>query len=182
MSIPNWVTLSRLLGLPVLFILLTEPQTSRCWWGEGIFLIAAATDWLDGYLARRLDQITELGKWLDPLVDKLLTLVPFLILIQWQRVPAWAVAIILSRELLITAWRATTVGTKQPVIAANSLGKLKTVVQITAIAVLIAPLPQTYRLLGDSLFWLAVALTVISGAIYLWPSSSVAPSESQPSP
>ena len=77
MSIPNWVTLSRLLGLPVLFILLTEPQTSRCWWGEGIFLIAAATDWLDGYLARRLDQITELGKWLDPLVDKLLTLVPF---------------------------------------------------------------------------------------------------------
>jgi len=79
MTVPNWVTLSRLLGLPViLYCLQTQPLKLA---SAGIFLIAAITDWVDGYLARKLNQVTELGKFLDPLVDKLLVLAPLLALI-----------------------------------------------------------------------------------------------------
>ena len=97
MNIPNLITLSRLLGLPFLFILCPSPEAVWRWWGLGIFVVAASTDWLDGYLARRLGQVTELGQFLDPLVDKLLVLGPYLILVQQQIVPSAAVFLILGR-------------------------------------------------------------------------------------
>ncbi len=163
MNLPTWITVSRLVAIPLVFGLLVEPSVSSRWWAVAIFLLAACTDWLDGYLARRLNQVTELGKFLDPLVDKLLVLAPLLALVELGTVPAWGVFLILARELTIAGWR---VG--QPkVMGANMWGKVKTVVQIGAIALLISPLAQSYPMVSLGLFWLAVVLTWWSGLIYL---------------
>ncbi len=167
MNLPNTITFSRLLGLPLIFGLLIDPTISHRWWAMGIFVIAAATDWLDGYLARKLNQITDLGKFLDPLVDKLLVLGPLLILIEWQAIPAWAVFLILARELAIAGWR---VSGSKPIAGANLWGKLKTVSQIVAIALLLAPLSTDWQIPALTVFWLSVALTLLSGLIYVLPN------------
>jgi CDP-diacylglycerol--glycerol-3-phosphate 3-phosphatidyltransferase len=165
MSLATWITLSRLLGIPFLLYGLHQPSDLSRWLSLSIFLVAASTDWLDGYLARKLNQVTDLGKFLDPLVDKLLVFAPLLSLIESGTVPAWGIFLMLLRELAIAGWRVN-----QPVISgANLWGKLKTVTQIIAIALLIAPLPELFRVPSLILFWLAVALTLISGAVYLWP-------------
>lgn len=172
MTLPNWVTLSRLLALPVLLYCLENPTSETRWLSVAIFLIAAMTDWVDGYLARRLNQITELGKFLDPLVDKLLILAPLLPLIKLGQVPAWGVFLILARELTVAGWRVTPSLTgNTAIVGANFWGKLKTVSQIAAIALLIAPLPVGWQLFSLVTFWIAVALTLISGAIYLLPAT-----------
>ncbi|MEB3173667.1 MAG: CDP-diacylglycerol--glycerol-3-phosphate 3-phosphatidyltransferase [Cyanobacteriota bacterium] len=166
-TIPNWVTLSRLLVLPLLFGLGQDPANveARAWM-TGLFLIAAGTDWLDGYLARKLDQVTEIGKFLDPLVDKLLILGPLLIFIQWGQAPSAAVFLILCRELAIAGWRVRGTG---EIPGANLWGKAKTVSQIVAVALLLAPLPEPAPTLGQIAFWISVALTLFSGLIYVWP-------------
>ncbi|MEY3222105.1 MAG: CDP-diacylglycerol--glycerol-3-phosphate 3-phosphatidyltransferase, partial [Cyanobacteriota bacterium] len=130
-----------------------------------IFLIAALTDWLDGYLARKLNQISELGKFLDPLVDKLLVLAPLLVLVELGKIPAWAVFVILARELAIAGWRVN----QTTISGANIWGKLKTVSQIIAISLLIAPLSSTWQTPVLIAFWVSVILTVVSGIIYLIP-------------
>jgi CDP-diacylglycerol--glycerol-3-phosphate 3-phosphatidyltransferase len=172
MNLPNLITVSRLLGLPFILYLLQDPTPNRRWFSLTIFLIAAATDWLDGYLARRLNQVTELGKFLDPLVDKLLVLAPLLALIALGEIPAWGVFLILTRELGIAGWRVNPHLAGQSSIAgANSWGKIKTVSQIGALAILIAPLDSSWQLTAQVAFWLAVALTLVSGVIYIWPPS-----------
>ncbi|MBD2609285.1 CDP-diacylglycerol--glycerol-3-phosphate 3-phosphatidyltransferase [Scytonema hofmannii FACHB-248] len=168
MTLPNWITFSRLLGIPFLLYGLYNPAPQLRWVCLAIFLVAALTDWLDGYLARKLNQISELGKFLDPLVDKLLVLAPLLVLIELGRVPAWGVFLILGRELAIAGWRVN----QTTITGANIWGKLKTVSQIVAIALLIAPLPQVWQIPTLVAFWLSVALTLISGAIYLLPQKS----------
>ena len=173
MNLPTWITLSRLLGLPFILYLLNYPTTGNRWLCVGIFVVAAGTDWVDGYLARKLNQVTELGKFLDPLVDKLLVLGTFLALIELQLVPAWGVFIILARELAIAGWRVNPKLTGNTAISgANIWGKLKTVVQIIAIAVLIAPTSSQWDTASNILFWLAVAFSVISGAIYVIPQKA----------
>ncbi len=168
MNLPTWITVSRLLGLPFLFYFLHDPTPFYRWLSTAIFLVAAATDWLDGYLARRLNQVTELGKFLDPLVDKLLVLGPLLILIELDQVPAWGVFLILGRELAIAGWRVNpNLAGENSIQGANRWGKLKTISQILAIALLIAPLPPSWHLSSVIVFWLSVGLTLISGAIYI---------------
>ncbi len=167
MNIPNWITFSRLLGLPFLLYGLHNPTESSRWICLAIFLVAASTDWLDGYLARKLNQVTDLGKFLDPLVDKLLVLAPLLALIEEGQVPAWGVFLILARELAIAGWRVN----QTSISGANIWGKLKTVSQIIAIALLIAPLPDSWKTPSLVAFWVSVAFTLISGAIYLWPQN-----------
>ncbi|NET36205.1 MAG: CDP-diacylglycerol--glycerol-3-phosphate 3-phosphatidyltransferase [Cyanothece sp. SIO1E1] len=170
MNLPTWITVSRLAGIPVLFYTLHQPTPLMRWFSLAIFLIAAGTDWLDGYLARRLNQITDLGKFLDPLVDKLLVLAPLLILIELEQVPAWGVFLVLARELAIAGWRVNPdFQTSTEIVGANFWGKLKTVSQIGAIALLIAPLAGSWAKFTLTLFWVSVALTLVSGAIYLWP-------------
>ncbi|MCU0569562.1 MAG: CDP-diacylglycerol--glycerol-3-phosphate 3-phosphatidyltransferase [Oculatellaceae cyanobacterium Prado106] len=165
MNLPTWITVSRLLGVPFLLLLLHQPTVQDRWIGLVIFLLAAGTDWLDGYLARKLDQVTDLGKFLDPLVDKLLVLAPLLALVELGQIPAWGVFLILGRELAIAGWRVN----QTKISGANIWGKLKTVSQIVAIALLIAPLPEVWEIPAIVAFWIAVSLTLISGAIYLIP-------------
>ncbi|HIK28352.1 MAG: CDP-diacylglycerol--glycerol-3-phosphate 3-phosphatidyltransferase [Oscillatoriaceae bacterium SKW80] len=165
MNLPTWITFSRLLGVPFILYFLQEPTRAHRWICVFIFLLAAGTDWLDGYLARKLNQITDLGKFLDPLVDKLLVLAPLLALVEIRQVPAWGVFLILARELTIAGWRVS----QTAISGANFWGKLKTVSQIVAIALLVAPLSAVWRLPSLIAFWIAVALTLISGALYLLP-------------
>jgi CDP-diacylglycerol--glycerol-3-phosphate 3-phosphatidyltransferase len=167
MNLPNLITCSRLSVVPFLLYLLHHPTPSRCWISVILFAIAASTDWLDGYLARKLNQVTDLGKFLDPLVDKLLVLAPLLALIELGNIPAWGVFLILARELTVAGWRVN----QTQISGANIWGKLKTVVQIFAICFLIAPLPAVWALPTLILFWSSVALTLISGGIYLWPKA-----------
>ncbi|MBW4642085.1 MAG: CDP-diacylglycerol--glycerol-3-phosphate 3-phosphatidyltransferase [Goleter apudmare HA4340-LM2] len=169
MTIPNWITFSRLLGVPFLLYGLYNPTPQARWICLTIFLVAALTDWLDGYLARKLNQITDLGKFLDPLVDKFLVLAPLMVLIELGKVPAWGVFLILARELAIAGWRVN----QTTITGANIWGKLKTVSQIIAIALLIAPLSAAWQMPSLIAFWVAVSLTLISGAIYLLPSKEV---------
>jgi CDP-diacylglycerol---glycerol-3-phosphate 3-phosphatidyltransferase len=181
MNLPNSITLSRLLGLPVIVYCLYSTSVTIQWLGLGIFLVAALTDWLDGYLARKLDLVTDLGKFLDPLVDKLLVLIPLLILIDLHLVPAVGVCLILVRELTIAGWR---VGQVQ-ISGANIWGKLKTTSQIVAIAMLIAPLSlssnswsiDNWHFYGLVAFWISVGLTLISGVLYLLPPKPTAAAE-----
>lgn len=171
MNLPNSITLSRLFGLPVVVYCLYSSSLTVRWIGVAVFLVAALTDWLDGYLARKLDLVTDLGKFLDPLVDKLLILIPLLILIDLHLVPAIGVCLILARELTIAGWR---VGQTQ-ISGANIWGKLKTVSQIIAIAMIITPLSVTsWHFYGLVAFWLSVAFTLISGLIYLIPAKTIA--------
>jgi CDP-diacylglycerol--glycerol-3-phosphate 3-phosphatidyltransferase len=172
MNLPNWITFSRLLGIPFILYLLADPTPSKRWLCLVIFLIVAGTDWLDGYLARKLDQVTDLGKFLDPLVDKLLVFAPFLSLVELGQVPAWGVFLIMAREITIAGWRVNPSLAGGKIQGANIWGKLKTVTQIGAIALLIAPLSPTWDLPATVLFWLAVTLTLISGLIYVIPRSS----------
>jgi CDP-diacylglycerol---glycerol-3-phosphate 3-phosphatidyltransferase len=173
MNLPTWITVSRLLGLPFILYLLEFPTVENRWIAVGIFVVAASTDWLDGYLARKLNLVTELGKFLDPLVDKLLVLGTFLALIQLQLIPAWGVCLILGREIAIAGWRVNPKLTGNKAISgANLWGKLKTVVQIIAIAILIAPLPTMWYLPSLGLFWLSVVITLVSGWIYIAPNIS----------
>lgn len=169
MNLPTWITVSRLLGVPLLLVLLTSPTELDRWIATGVFLLAAGTDWLDGYLARRLNQVTELGKFLDPLVDKLLVMAPLLLLVELNQVPAWGVFLIVAREITIAGWRVNPAMQGGAVPGANLWGKAKTVVQIAAIALLIVPHPESLDLAAQALFWLAVVLTLWSGWLYLWP-------------
>lgn len=171
MNLPSWVTVSRLLGLPLIFYLLSQPTAENRWLCTAIFVVAAGTDWVDGYLARKLDLVTELGKFLDPLVDKLLVLGSLLILVELQQVPAWGVLLVLGRELAIAGWRVNPKLTGRSAISgANIWGKLKTVTQIIAIALLIAPLASQWHLATMTMFWISVVFTLISGTIYIVPS------------
>jgi CDP-diacylglycerol--glycerol-3-phosphate 3-phosphatidyltransferase len=169
MNLPTWITVSRLIGAPVLLVLLQHPSPSQRWLAVALFLLTAGTDWLDGFLARRLNQVTDLGKFLDPLVDKLLVLAPLLMLVELNQVPAWGVFLMVAREITISGWRVNPAMQSGQVPGANLWGKAKTVTQMAAIALLIAPLPPAWDLPTQILFWLAVVLTLWSGLVYLLP-------------
>lgn len=126
-----------------------------------LFVLASATDFFDGYIARTFDQITMLGKILDPLADKMLTLAGFLGLMMLDRASEWAIFLIITRELFITGLRVSAVAEGID-IAASWMGKVKTVVQMIAIGFLLMDWPGATELL-----WLAVILTLYSGYEYV---------------
>lgn len=172
MNLPTWITVSRLLGVPIVLFALQDPTDFRRWVSVVAFVVFAGTDWLDGYLARRLNQVTDLGKFLDPLVDKLLVMAPLMALVGMGVVPGWGVFLILARELAISGWRVNPTFQQGKVPGAGIWGKAKTVVQIVAIALLLAPLSGTWQAAGILLFWVAVVLTWVSGLLYLLPAKS----------
>lgn len=128
-----------------------------------IFIVAAITDWLDGYIARNSKQITTLGKFLDPIADKLLISAVFISLVEIQRIPGWIVVIIVGREILVTGMRSIAAA-QQIIIPASRLGKYKVGFETAAIIILILNLPYN---LGIISAWLAMIMAVISGADHL---------------
>ena len=170
-NLPNFLTISRILLIPVFVVLFSTPTPERSLWAALVFVIAAVTDGLDGYLARRSGQITKLGRLLDPVADKLLILSGLFLLVGLGQVPAWVAIVITGRELAVTGVRAiaASVGV---VIEAEKLGKYKMVFQVIAITGLIlanGDLPGVWIFygLGMTFLYVALVLSVISGAKYL---------------
>jgi len=162
--------------IPVFLVALLSPifegSTAR-YLAAGIFILAALTDSLDGYVARKYNMITNLGKFMDPLADKLLVCAALVALVQLGDLPSWVVIIIISRELMITGFRVVAAD-KKVVLAANFWGKLKTVTQmVMIIAVLLDLRLAFYGYLCILLYWLAAVLTVISAIDYIYHNINV---------
>ena len=174
MNLPNSITLARIFLVPLLVVALLTEFEGRLILGmpkelvaAAIFGIASATDWLDGYLARRRRQITWLGQILDPIADKLLTSAAFVSLVQLDLAPAWMVVLIIGREFAITALRSLGC-TKGITIPASPLGKIKMASQVTAILLLIlgwGPLPWLAPI-GYAALWVVMLTAVASAADY----------------
>ncbi len=175
LNVPNLLSLSRIVFAPFVMVLLTSPMGGPILLLEGLrldvtysdifagllFVVAALTDTADGYLARKQGTITNLGKFIDPLSDKILVIAALLALVELQRLPGWMVMIIVARDFVVSGVRmVAAVGGR--VIAASPLGKVKTVAQIVAITMMILRVP--YALLA---MWLCLILTVLSGAAYV---------------
>jgi CDP-diacylglycerol---glycerol-3-phosphate 3-phosphatidyltransferase len=166
LNTPNLLTLFRILLVPVLVVVLLTKFEGKEFVGLGLFLLAAATDFLDGWLARRHKKVTRLGMLLDPAADKILTSAAFISLVELDLAPAWMVVVIVAREFAISALRSFAAA-EHVVIPAGLSGKLKTGVQIVAISLLIIKrqLGEFSHLAPLSL-WLAVVLSVYSGSEY----------------
>jgi CDP-diacylglycerol--glycerol-3-phosphate 3-phosphatidyltransferase len=167
-NLPNALTVLRIFLVPVLVVvLLTRARTAEgLFLGAAIFGLAVLTDYFDGYLARRRNQVTRLGILLDPIADKLLTAAAFLSLVEMDAVPAWMVMIILGRELAVTGLRNVAAGWGH-LIPASGLGKGKMVAQVVAIFLLLLgrrfPILRLPALVS---LWLVVVLAVVSGIDY----------------
>jgi len=168
MNLPNALTVSRLVAIPVLLAVMLMPFPNHDLVAAAIFTIFSITDTVDGQIARRYGLVTDLGKFLDPLADKLFVLAVLVGLVQEGLIPAWVVLVIFGRELLITILRSVAVGQGR-IISASSLGKAKTVTQVGAILLLILGRPYP-ALEPFAIGALAIALlvTVYSGLDYLW--------------
>ena len=166
MNLPISLTLLRIFFVPLLVVLLFTKGENMDLWAVGVFLLAAATDLLDGYLARKRSQITTLGILLDPIADKLLTSAAFISLVELHLVPAWMVVIIVGRELAVSGLRAIA-SAQGWVLVASDLGKTKMVFQVVAITVLVLEGRYTaVRPLGDVLLWMVVVFALASAAQY----------------
>jgi CDP-diacylglycerol--glycerol-3-phosphate 3-phosphatidyltransferase len=165
-NLPNGLTVLRIFLVPVLVVVLLTRFEGHVYIGVAIFGLAVVTDYLDGFLARRRNEVTRLGILLDPLADKLLTAAAFLSMVEMGLVPAWVVMIILARELAVTGLRNVAAG-RGIDIRASGLGKAKMVVQVTAILVLLLSRPwPALRVPGLAILWVVVLVTLHSGADY----------------
>ena len=147
-----------------------ENQTLRIV-ADVIFIVASLTDLLDGKIARKYHLVTNFGKFMDPLADKLLVCSALICLIELGQIPAWVVIIIISREFIISGFRLVA-SDNGVVIAASYWGKFKTVFQMTAVILLILNL-EPLKLVADIVLWIAVALTVSSLADYIYKNHKV---------
>jgi len=129
MNLPNILTMMRIATIPLLAVLLMSPSRSAGFWAAALFAIASITDWLDGYLARRMGIVTVFGKFLDPIADKLIVMAVLIMILPFDRVPAWMVLVILGREIIITGLRGIA-STEGIIIQASDLGKFKTIFQL----------------------------------------------------
>jgi CDP-diacylglycerol---glycerol-3-phosphate 3-phosphatidyltransferase len=165
LNVPNALTLLRIVAVPVLVVALLDQTPDGDLIAAAVFALAAVTDGLDGYIARRQQSITTFGKLMDPLADKLLVVAALISLVSLDRLAAWAAMVIIAREFAVTGLRGLA-AEQGVVIAASWLGKVKTLLQVAAIFALIVfePAPAW----ADALLYLAVAVTVISGADYFF--------------
>ncbi len=168
MNLPTALTVSRLVGIPVLMAVLLVSFPGHDQVAAALFIVFSLTDTLDGQLARRTGKVSDLGKFLDPLADKLFVLAVLIVLVQEGLVAAWVVLVIFSRELIITILRSVAAGQGR-VIAAAPLGKTKTVTQMAAVTLLILqrPYPALDPFAGVAVA-VAVVFTLWSGLDYLW--------------
>jgi len=180
MNLPNKITISRIFLIPVFLVVLLVDFS----WGDMtllgvtlpvahfvgalIFILASTTDWIDGYYARKYNLVTDLGKFLDPLADKLLVSSALIVLVDFELAPAWITIVIIAREFAVTGLRLVLAGGGE-VVAANMLGKVKTWAQIVAISALLLH-NMIFELislpLDDISLWVALIFTVWSGWDY----------------
>ncbi|MGI6576653.1 MAG: CDP-diacylglycerol--glycerol-3-phosphate 3-phosphatidyltransferase [Eubacteriales bacterium] len=170
MKSANIITLIRIALVPVFMVvyLLKLPHHEVV--ALVLFLLASATDKLDGYIARKYNQISDFGKFIDPLADKLLITAALVMLSESGIIASWAVVLILSREFIVTGLRTVAMSAGR-VIAANSWGKAKMVVQVIVVAFLLTPLRNVtigITNLGEILIWLMTLVTVVSGIDYVY--------------
>lgn len=178
-NLPNLLTVSRILLIPLFVLVYIIPGKATYMYAAGLFALAAFTDWLDGYLARRLNQTTAFGAFLDPVADKLIVVSALVVLIAhhnsvWLTLPA---LIIVGREIVISAlreWMAEM--NRRGIVAVTWLGQVKTVFQMVAVLVLMTNPPvfdRPWVLIGYGLIYVAATMTLISMVIYMraaWPS------------
>lgn len=172
LNLPNLLTLVRILLIPVFVILFITPTPDRSLSAAVIFTVAAMTDMLDGYIARRTGQVTKLGKLLDPIADKLLVLSALILLVNIDRVSALVAILVIAREVAVTGIRAIAAG-EGLIIAAETTGKYKMALQVVAIVLLIlegtglAELGNMH-LAGTVTLYLSLVLGYVSGGQYVW--------------
>jgi len=165
LNIPNVLTVLRIVAVPVIVVALLDETPNGDALAAAVFALAAVTDGLDGYIARRRQEVTTFGKLMDPLADKLLVVAALVALVSLDRLAAWVAMVIIARELAVTGLRSLA-AERGVVIAASWLGKVKTALQVAAIVALIIWNPTPVAV--DILVYLAVAATVISGADYFF--------------
>jgi len=174
LNLANMLTLARIFAVPVIVVLLYMEHAFQtvllAYAASGVFILASLTDMADGYVARRQNLITNLGKFLDPLADKLLISSVLIMLVELGWVAAWIVVVIICREIAVTGMRGVAAD-KGVVIAADRYGKLKTIAQSLALAPLVAHYPLLGfdpAPLGQFILYIALVLTVFSGGNYLY--------------
>lgn len=171
-NVPNLLTFTRILLIPVFVVLFATPDPHRSITAAIVFVIAAVTDLLDGYLARRSGQVTKLGKLLDPIADKLLVLSALILLVNVDRVSALVAILIIAREVAVTGVRAIAAG-EGMIIVAETTGKYKMALQVIAIVLLILEGTAlsalgNLHLAGIVTLYLSLVLGYVSGAQYVW--------------
>lgn len=172
MNLPIALTLVRIVLVPLVMVFLISSERVSVLIAAVIFVAASLTDWLDGRIARRMNQVTKLGTLLDPVADKLLVAAAFVSLVQVDMVPAWMAVVIIGRELAVTGLRGVALS-MGIVVPASTLGKWKTVSQYVAVTVLILEkgVPSEFlpfHLLSEGVLWVTLGITVLSGAHYFY--------------
>ena len=166
MNLPNKLTIFRVILIPFFIIALLVPGIpAGNWIALAIFIVASLTDLLDGKIARKYNLVTNFGKFMDPLADKLLVCSALICLVELSRIPSWMVVIIIAREFTISGFRLIAAD-NGVVIAASYWGKFKTTFQMIAVCLMIADIPAL-SLLTTVITWIAVILTVVSLVDYL---------------
>lgn len=166
MNLPNKLTLLRIIAIPVFIVVL---MMGHRYTATVIFIAAALTDMLDGHIARKYDLVTNFGKLMDPLADKLLVMAALVCLVDLGNVAGWMVIVILAREFAVTGLRQVAAA-EGIVIAAGATGKIKTITQMIAIPLLLLdnwPCRYIGVPLDEIFLWIAVAMTIISGVEYI---------------
>ena len=169
MTLPNILTCVRVLLIPVFMVLAYQNNLPCDIAALIVYVVACLTDYVDGYLARKNNQVTNFGKFMDPVADKLLVMAALLIFIEDGTIPAWMVAIILGREFIVSALRMVA-ASEGLVIAANMWGKAKTMVTMITLIFLLCPIGPVMLgpiSLQDLMVWITVVITAISGTTYI---------------
>lgn len=174
MNTPNKLTVARMILVPflVVFLLTGWGGEANRWICLAIFVASSVTDWFDGHLARKYNLITNFGKIMDPLADKLLVCSAMICMIEVDKLPAWVVIIIIGREFIISGFRLIA-AENGIVIAANYWGKFKTVSQMIMIILLMLDFGGVFAVLTQIFIWLSVALTIISLLTYIMQNRKV---------
>ena len=170
MNLPIGLTLTRIIAVPLLIVFLISSSRVHAVIAAAIFILASLTDWADGVLARRRNQVTTLGTLLDPIADKLLVAAALVSLLQIEKIAAWIVVVIIGRELAVTGLRAVAAGVGV-IVPASRLAKWKTVSQYVAITLLIiekSAEAAAFHMTATAVLWVALVLTVGSGVDYFY--------------
>jgi CDP-diacylglycerol--glycerol-3-phosphate 3-phosphatidyltransferase len=170
MNLPIGLTVMRIVAVPLLILFLISSSRVHAFIAAAIFVVASLTDWLDGVLARRRNQVTTLGTLLDPIADKLLVAAALVSLLAIGRVEAWIVVVIVGRELAVTGLRAVAAGVGV-IVPASRLAKWKTVSQYVAVTMLIVEkglVAPSFHVLATGVLWAALALTIVSAVDYFY--------------